>query len=148
MGVYGNYPGQAQPGAYPYQVPYYQQLQQIQQMQQQAQQMMQQPQPQQGMTRPTVHADIIQVYSIQEAETFNLQPGQRQMFMNADETEIYIKEAYQNGPPSMEIFVKRPPEPPKPELDPAQFVTKEELEKRLEALQTRRKGTKAEEAEE
>ena len=134
---------QAQMG-YPWQQPMYNPMQALQQMQQ-----MQQTQPMQqapAMTRPTVHADIIQVEDEKEGRSINLAPGQRQMMINRPETEIYVKEAYQNGPDSFDVYVKRPPAPPVPEIDPAQFVTWEGLEKRLEAMQGRKKTAKAEEA--
>lgn len=135
---------QAQMG-YPWQQPMYNPMQAIQQMQQPIQQAQPMQQPQ-AMSRPTVHADIIQVEDEKEGRSINLAPGQRQMMINRPETEIYVKEAYQNGPDSFDVFVKRPPAPPAPEIDPAQFVTWEGLGKRLEAMQSKKKTAKTEEA--
>ena len=133
--------GYQAPGLYPWQQPLYQQMQQMIQQQQPAQ-----PQQAQSMSRPTVHADIIQVEDEKEGRSINLAPGQRQMMINRPETEIYVKEAYQNGPDSFDVFVKRPPAPPTPEIDPAQYVTWEGLEKRLEAMQGKKRTAKTEEA--
>lgn len=104
---------------------------------------MQQPQ---AMTPPTIHADIYQVADEQEAANFSVAAGSSQMMINREETEIYIKSAYANSPATLEVYVKRPPAPPKPEIDPQKYVTWDGLEERLAALtQTRKKPGKPDE---
>lgn len=104
-----------------------------------------QPQPvqQQGMTPPTVHADIVQVSSEAEASAFPVAAGASQMMVAKDDSAIFVKTAYPNGQSTLDVFVKRPPEPaPKP-VDLTAYVTREELEQRLAALSPRK--TKREE---
>lgn len=112
-----NYPGQ-QPWQDPEYVAYVQ-----------SQQQPQAPAPQ--MT-PAIDAHMIQVASIAEAEGYQLQPGASQMFYTADRMAFIIKEQGQGGYNLM-IYDRRPPQPqPKP-LDPAQFVTWEGLDARVDA---------------
>lgn len=85
------------------------------------------PQPPQSMTPPTIHADIIQIGSEQEA--WNYPAGQ--IMMTRDENLILIKTSTPNGTPNLSIYEKRPE---RPQEAPSSFVTKEELAKALEAL--------------
>ena len=55
------------------------------------------------------------------------------LFYTADRMAFIVKEQGQTGYNLM-IYDRRPPEPQKPPIDPAQFVTWDGLEKRLEAL--------------
>lgn len=110
--AYGNY----FPGAYPQMyMPQYQQ---------------QQPQQSpQGMTPPTIHADIIQIGSEQEA--WNYPSGQ--IMMARDESAIYIKSTGANGTPALAVYEKRPQRPQEAASD---YVTRKEFTEALKALQT------------
>ena len=120
-----------------YQQFYPQYTQQPQYMQQFAQQ---QPQQQQMMTPPTIHADIIQMESEQAADNYPVAAGVSQMMIKKDETEIYVKTAFANGQSRLDVYVKRPAKPNKPVLDLEGYVTKDELENRLNALLKEVKG--------
>ena len=96
----------------------------------------QQPQYQQPqMTPPTIHAEIIQVDSEDVVDRYPMNAGASQMFMTRDEQHIIVKTMYANGQFDKSYFDKRPPAPPEPRFDPSVYVTKEELESRLSALQ-------------
>ena len=100
--------------------------------QQQARQL-QQPQTAAPQMTPFIDARMLQVASVAEAEAFRLEPGQSQMFYTADRMAFIVKEQGQTGYNLM-IYDRRPPEPQKPPIDPAQFVTWDKLEERLAAL--------------
>ena len=92
----------------------------------------QQPQALAPQMTPTIDAHMIQVSSIAEAEDYQLQPGASQMFYTADRMAFIIKEQGQGGYNLM-IYDRRPPQPqPKP-MDPAQYVTWEGLDARVDA---------------
>lgn len=94
---------------------------------------MQQPTPQM-MTPPTIHAEIIQVDGEQAANAYPVAVGASQMMISRDETEIYIKTAFANSQPTLDVYVKRPPAPPEPQINTADFVTWKGLEERLAAI--------------
>ena len=96
------------------------------------------PQAPSGMTPPTVHADIYQVGSEQEAANFPVAAGASQMMVAKDDSAIYVKTAYANGQSVLDVFVKRPPAPPEKPVDLTAYVTREELEQRLAALSPKR----------
>lgn len=113
-----------------YQQFYPQYTQQPQYMQQPAQQQQQQ----QMMTPPTIHADIIQMESEQAADNYPVAAGTSQMMIKKDDSEIYIKTAFANGQSHLDVYVKRHERPNKPVLDLEGYVTKDELENRLNAI--------------
>jgi hypothetical protein len=85
-------------------------------------------QSQQQYTPPTIHAEIIQVSSEQEAKDYPVAAGNTQMFIAKDDSAIYIKTAYVNTPAQLVVYKKSEPEPDvKPD-----YITSEEFEKRLE----------------
>ena len=106
----------------PYQMPQYQQPQQAAQ----------------GMTPPTVHADIIQISSEAEGANFPVAAGASQMMILKDESAIFVKTAFANGQTTFAAYDKRPPKPAEKPIDISQYVTRDELEKRLEALSPRK----------
>ena len=87
-------------------------------------------QPAQGMSPPTIHADIVQVNGEKEAMDFPVAAGSSQMMMDKDDTAIYVKTAFINVQPVLDVFRKmeRQEQPQK------EFVTREELEAALEAM--------------
>ncbi len=110
------------PIGYPQMYPQYTYQQPVQQIQQQ------------GMTPPTVHADIVQVSSEAEAAAFPVAAGASQMMVAKDDSAIFVKTAYPNGQSTLDVFVKRPPAPAEKPVDLTAYVTREELEKRLASL--------------
>lgn len=93
----------------------------------------QQPAPQQ-MTPPTIHAEIIQVVDINAAKDYPVGAGQSQMLMTQDDSAIIIKTALANGKYTYDIYVRQAPEQPKPEINPADYITREEFEQRISAI--------------
>lgn len=93
--------------------------------------MQSQPQ-QQVMTPPTIRAEIVQVGSKAEAANFPVGAGQTQMMIAKDDSAIYIKTAFANGQANLDEYIRKPPEPEKSVTD---YVTREEFEQRLSALQ-------------
>lgn len=85
----------------------------------------QQSQPQ--MTPPTIRAEIIQYGDDAEIDRFPMGAGLSQMFMSKDEQHIAVKIMYANGQFDKKYYDLRPPAPPKPEIDPTQFVTRDEI---------------------
>ena len=114
------------PMGYPQFYPQYPQYQQQQIPQQQAQPQM--------MTPPTIHAEILQVDSEQSAENYPVAAGASQMMIRKDDAEIYVKTAFANGQSRLDVYVKRLEKPTQPVFDPEGYVTKDELEMRLNAL--------------
>lgn len=84
-----------------------------------------QPMQQQAMTRPTIHAEIIQVSNgeqgEQEVSQYPVGVGQSQMFIAQDESVIFVKEATANGC-IIDVYPKRPPAPTPPPFNPAEYV--------------------------
>lgn len=98
-------------------------------MTQPAPQAVQQPQ---GMTPPVIHTDIIPVADEAEADRYPMSAGQPpQMFMARDESAIFIKTMLANNQHELAVYPRRPNAP---KFDPGDYVTREELEKRLAAL--------------
>lgn len=105
----------------------------------QYQQQNQPQQQQQMMTPPTIRAEIIQVDDEISAENYPVGAGSSQMMIKKDDSEIYVKTVLANNQAVLDVFVKRPKTPPKPAFDPDRYVTREELEKRLQAITERDK---------
>jgi len=106
-------------------------------------QYMQQPQQyvaQPQMTPPTIHAEILQVDNEQFAENYPVAAGTSQMMIKKDDSEIYIKTAFANGQSRLDVYTKRPEKPNKPVFDLEGYVTKDELENRLNELLKEVKG--------
>lgn len=85
----------------------------------------------QMMTPPTIHAEIVQIADRNEAVNFPVGAGQAQMMITRDDSTIFVKSAFANGQSSLAEYVKKEPEPPKPQAD---FITREEFERRLAEL--------------
>lgn len=87
---------------------------------------------QQMMTPPTIRAEIVQVGSKAEAINFPVGAGQTQMMIMRDDSAIFIKSAFANGQANFDEYIRKPPEPEKPIAD---YITREEFEQRISALQ-------------
>ena len=108
-------------------------------------------QNQQGLTPPTIRAEIIQVDDMDAINHITITPGTPQMFWTKDEHTIVVRTMYANNQHSDRIWKEQPPEPPAPTLNPADYVRKDELEALIaDALQAqtapRKAATKKEEA--
>lgn len=133
MAYNNGFPIGYQPAQTYYPQPYQQSVQPVQQASQMPMQQVQQ-QAQQMMTPPTIHAEIVQVDSEQIAENYPLAAGSSQMMIARDDSAIYIKSMYANGQYNLDVFVKRPKAPNKPEINPDIYITREEFESRLKAI--------------
>lgn len=86
----------------------------------------------QNFSRPTIHADIVQIEGDrEEAEHFPVQTGGTQMMINKAETKIFIKTVYANGQYNVDEFLKQTPAPKTPDINYEDFVTWDKLELRL-----------------
>lgn len=96
----------------------------------------QQPVPQpQNFTAPTIRAEIVQIAGDRdEAENYPVPTGGTQMMINKAEDKIFIKTVYANNQHNLDVYVKQAPAPPQPQPDFDNFVTREELERRLAEL--------------
>lgn len=88
------------------------------------------------MTPPTIRAEIVQMDSMDAIDHFPMAAGTSQMFITKDEKNIVVRSMYANGQHSDDIYDKRPPAPPAPTLNPADYVRKDELQELIaDALQ-------------
>lgn len=116
---YGNFQAGMQPMAPGYGWP----------MQQAApQQMMQQAAPAAQMSKPTVHADILQVEDEDEMAKQPVDAGTSQMMITKDESTIGVKSVLANGESTLDIW-RRIPKAEKP-AEP-EYITREEFEQRI-----------------
>lgn len=125
-------------GYQPYQMPYYNQPQ----FQQQSQQ------PAAPMTPPTIRAEIVQVDDEQAANSYPVAVDTPQMMISKDDKYIFVKTSYANGQYQLDVYEKRPPKAQKTAPDLSAYVTREELEKRLESLTGGHGGPHREESDE
>jgi hypothetical protein len=116
----GNYPASYAPTMNGYQMPGYG----WPGMQQTPQQTAGNPQ----MTRPMVHADIMQVEDEAEMDRQPVDAGTSQMMITKDEMVIGVKSVLANGESTMDIYRKQPrvQKPAEPE-----YITREEFEQRM-----------------
>lgn len=126
---YGFYPPAYQPTMNGYQAPVPQAV-----YQQQGQPVQAPGSPQ--MTKPTVHADIIQIENEAAGENEPVDAGTSQMMITKDESVIMVKSVLANGETTMEIYRKQPKakKPPEPE-----YVTREEFDRWVTAIESRKK---------
>lgn len=135
--AYNNFPVGYQPAQI-----YYPQYNQSQYMQQPNQQ----TQPQQTMTPPMIHAEIVQVDNEQAAESYPLSAGTSQMMIAKDDSAIYVKTMYPNGQYKLDAFIKRPEAPRNAARDSDIYITRDEFESRLnEILEARTPKTRRKE---
>lgn len=87
------------------------------------------PQPQ-VYTLPTIHADIIQIDSIEQGENFGVGIGQTQMMITKDESIICIKTALNNGQYDFTVYRKEE----KKSTPTPDYVTRSEVEEMLKGL--------------
>ena len=90
-----------------------------------------QPQP----TPPSPQSNPIWVQGEEGAKAFMVAPGSSVMLMDSENTVFYLKSSDQSGMPlPLRIFdytertSNQPKQPPAPQFDPSQFITRDELE--------------------
>ena len=129
----GNYTG-AYPAGYGYQAPYWPQVQQPMMIQQEPN---------------TRTVEVESADSIRAAQETQVGAGQTKMFIGKDDSFILVKAVSMTGQVAMDIYDKRPPEPPAPVLNPEEFVRKVELSTLIAEIvgQQKRTTTKKEAAE-
>lgn len=88
----------------------------------------------QMMTPPTIRAEIVQVDNEEAASNYPVGAGASQMMIAKDDSAIYVKTALVNGQATLDVFAKRPRTPQKPPVNLDDYVTRAELESRLEAI--------------
>lgn len=104
-----------------------------------------QPQPPQNFTRPTIHAEIIQIEGDrEEAENYPVQTGGTQMMINKAEDKIFIKTVYANNQYKVDEYVKQAPTPKQPPVNYDDFVTWDKLEQRLAEISKTKEENKNE----
>ena len=123
----GNYTG-AYPAGYGYQTPYWPQVQQP---------MMVQQEPNTRMV------EVESADSIRAAQETQVGAGQTKMFIGKDDSFILVKAVSMTGQVAMDIYDKRPPEPPAPVLNPEEFVRKDELSTLIAEIVGQQKRTTA-----
>lgn len=123
----GNYTG-AYPAGYGYQAPYWPQVQQP---------MMVQQEPN------TRTVEVESADSIRAAQETQVGAGQTKMFIGKDDSFILVKAVSMTGQVAMDIYDKRPPEPPAPVLNPEEFVRKDELSTLIAEIVGQQKRTTA-----
>lgn len=91
--------------------------------------------------QPQPLADIGQVNSEQEAVNAYVAAGRSKIMFSADDRTVYVKCVSMNGQVSMDIFDRRAQEA---QQQASGYVTREELNRVLEALKTPENGLKTE----
>ena len=104
-------------------------------------------QPQQQMTAPTIRAEIVQVDDETAAGNYPVGAGASVMMIAKDDSAIFVKSALQNGQTTLDVYERRPPAPPAPVFDPAEYVRKDEIEQYIANAFTSRKSAKLAEEE-
>lgn len=83
-------------------------------------------QPAQDMT-PTIRTEIKQVDSIEAISKCPPAPGTTGAYMTKDEKAIVFRSMYANGEYNDRIYDLRPPAPPAPKFNPAEYVKRDEV---------------------
>ena len=100
-----------------------------------AQMPQQSPAVQQDMT-PVIHMDIKQVESVEAISKNPPATGTTGAYMTKDEKTIVFRSVYANGEYTDKVYEERPPEPPAPTFDPAEYMRKDEFDERVNAIVT------------
>jgi len=78
---------------------------------------------------PTIRTEIKQVDSIEAISKCPPAPGTTGAYMTKDEKMIIFRSLYANGEYTDKIYDERPPAPPAPKFNPAEYVRRDEAEK-------------------
>lgn len=98
-------------------------------------------QPAQDLT-PTIRTEIKQVDSIEAISKCPPAPGTTGAYMTKDDKIIVFRSMYANGEYTDKIYDERPPAPPAPVFDPADYVRRDELETLIKAAITAQNAPK------
>ena len=82
------------------------------------------------------------------ASNYPVAVGTPQMMISKDDKCIFVKTSYANGQYQLDVYEKRPPKAQRAAPDLSAYVTREELEKRLESLTGGHGGLSREESDE
>lgn len=97
-------------------------------------QMSQQTPPVQQDMTPVIHMDIKQIESIEAISKNPPATGTTGAYMTKDEKTIVFRSVYANGEYTDKIYEERPPAPPAPVFDPKEYVRRDELDERVNAI--------------
>lgn len=82
----------------------------------------------QDMT-PTIRMEMKQIESLDAIDRIPLAAGATGAYMTKDEKNIIFRTMYANGEHTDKIYDERPPAPPAPKFDPADYVRRDEMKK-------------------
>lgn len=91
------------------------------------------PPVQQDMT-PVIHMDIKQIENIESISKNPPATGTTGAYMTKDEKIIVFRSVYANGEYTDKIYEERPPAPPAPVFDLKEYVRRDELDERVNAI--------------
>lgn len=92
------------------------------------QQVQPQVQPQVAQQMPSARTvEVEPADSVKAATETPVAAGATKMIIGRDDSFIVVKAVSVTGQVSIDIFDKRPPEPPAPVIDPADFVRRDEI---------------------
>lgn len=89
---------------------------------------------------PTIRTEIKQIPSVDDISKSPPAPGTTGAYMTKDEKLIIFRTMYANGEFTDKIYDERPPAPPAPKINPADYVRKDELEEILSRFQKDKEG--------
>ena len=90
----------------------------------------------QSMTPPTIHADIVQVADENEAWNYQVAAGDSKMMMARDDSAIFIKSAFPNSPPTLDVYLRQDKQ-----IRKDGYVTREELMAAIAELSSNKSKT-------
>lgn len=93
----------------------------------------QNPPVQQDLT-PVIHMDIKQIENVEAISKNPPAIGTTGAYMTKDEKTIVFRSVYANGEYTDKVYEERPPAPPKPSFDPAEYLRKDEFDDRVNAI--------------
>ena len=134
MPQFNPFPVGYQPYTGGYQYPYQTQQVPVNGWNMPAGQMPQQAPPVQQDMTPVIHMDIKQIESIEAISKNPPATGTTGAYMTKDEKTIVFRSVYANGEYTDKIYEERPPAPPAPVFDPKEYVRRDELDERVNAI--------------
>lgn len=101
----------------------------------------QQPMPQMAQQVSNSRTvEVVPVANEEAVESFPVAVGTTQEFVAQDDSFVAFKTNGVNGNSGITYYDRRPPTPPTPKFDPSAYVTREELESRLAAIASPKRG--------
>ena len=90
--------------------------------------MYQMPQIQQPMQPQGRMVDVVPIDSVESAESFPVPIGATQLMISKDDSFIAVKSNGVNGQSKFDVYDKRPPAPPMPKYNMADYVRRDEID--------------------